>query len=134
MKRLFSIFSLIILFSSASLYSQERIYAPSLFLPEDTEVGVAPNVILDWNAVTGGTLDITYELQLADNADFNDSDWENAQPATEPGGKLCAQIMPAIKFIDDGGIMPGNENWLLHFEAVNLNKVDIIIRKIIIPK
>jgi len=41
-----------------------------------------------------------------------------------------SQIMPAIKFIDDGGIMPGNENWLLHFEAVNLNKVDIIIRKI----
>ena len=40
------------------------------------------------------------------------------------------QIMPAIRFIDDGGIMPGNENWSLHFEAVNLSKVDIIIRKI----
>ncbi len=91
MKRLFSIFSLIILFSSASLYSQERIYAPSLFLPEDTEVGVAPNVILDWNAVTGGTLDITYELQLADNADFNDA-------TTFPKTDLTSLMMNELAF------------------------------------
>jgi len=40
------------------------------------------------------------------------------------------QLKPAVKFIDDGVIMPGSDNWLLHFEAVNLSKVDIIIRKI----
>lgn len=40
------------------------------------------------------------------------------------------QIMPAVRFIDDGAILPGKGNWLLHFEAVNLSKVDIIVHKI----
>lgn len=40
------------------------------------------------------------------------------------------QMEPAVRFIDDGNVMPSNEEWLLHFEAVNLSKVDIIIHKI----
>jgi len=38
--------------------------------------------------------------------------------------------MPAVRFIDDGVIMPKSERWLLNFEAVNLSKVDVIIHKI----
>lgn len=41
------------------------------------------------------------------------------------------QIEPAVEFIDDGVIMPGDDNWQLHFKAVNLSKVDIIIYKIL---
>jgi hypothetical protein len=40
------------------------------------------------------------------------------------------QLAPAVRFTDDGVVLPGKENWLLHFEAVNLSKVDIIIHKI----
>lgn len=41
------------------------------------------------------------------------------------------QLEPAVEFIDDGIIMPGKNDWQLHFKAVNLSKVDIIIYKIL---
>ncbi len=40
------------------------------------------------------------------------------------------QILPAVKLIDDGVIMSGKDNWTINFKAVNLSKVDIIIKKI----
>jgi len=40
------------------------------------------------------------------------------------------QIKPSVRFLDDGNVMPSSEKWLLHFEAVNLSKVDVIIHKI----
>lgn len=73
MKHLYSIISLLLIFISVSLFSQDRVYAPSLSFPENGETGLAPNVILDWDAVTGQTLEVLYELQLANNADFTDA-------------------------------------------------------------
>lgn len=73
MKHLYSIISLFLLLISVSLFSQDRVYAPSLTFPEDGETGLAPNVRLDWNAVTGETLVVLYELQLATVADFTDA-------------------------------------------------------------
>jgi len=49
------------------------VYAPSLTFPEDAETGLAPNVNLDWDAVTGETLMVLYELQLAFDIDFTDA-------------------------------------------------------------
>ena len=40
------------------------------------------------------------------------------------------QVPPAVKFIDDGVVLPGNDNWVIHFKTVNLAKVDILIHKI----
>ena len=73
MKHLYSIISLFLLLISVSLFSQDRVYAPSLTLPEDGETGLAPNATLDWNAVTGETLVVLYELQLATDADFTNA-------------------------------------------------------------
>ena len=73
MKNLYSIISLFMLLTTVSLYSQDRVYAPSLTFPEDSETGLSPNVTLDWNAVTGETLTVLYELQLSTNGDFNDA-------------------------------------------------------------
>ncbi|NQU34642.1 MAG: hypothetical protein HQ521_15540 [Bacteroidetes bacterium] len=42
------------------------------------------------------------------------------------------QIPPAVKFIDDGVVLPGNDNWTINFSVVNLSKVDIIIHKIFV--
>ena len=73
MKNLYSIISLFMLFTTVSLYSQDRVYAPNLTFPEDSETGLSPNVTLDWDAVTGETLTVLYELQISTNGDFNNA-------------------------------------------------------------
>jgi len=40
------------------------------------------------------------------------------------------QIKPDIRFTSSGVIMPGEDGWLLPFEAVNLKAVDVLIKKI----
>ena len=73
MKNIYSILTLFLLFFTVSLSSQTRIYAPQLRAPEDGEIEVNPNVMLDWDAVTGETFEITYEAQLATQEDFSDA-------------------------------------------------------------
>jgi len=73
MKNIYSLFTLLLLFFTVSLSGQSRVYAPALRAPEDAEMEVNPNVLLDWDAVTGETLDITYEAQLATQEDFSDA-------------------------------------------------------------
>jgi photosystem II stability/assembly factor-like uncharacterized protein len=58
---------------AVSLYGQQRVYAPSLSLPENGEIELAPNITLDWKAVTGETLEVLYELQIASMEDFSDA-------------------------------------------------------------
>lgn len=73
MKNIYSLFTLFLLFFTISLSGQSRVYAPNLRAPESGEAEAAPNVILDWDAVTGETLEITYDVQLAKNEDFSDA-------------------------------------------------------------
>ena len=73
MKNIYSILSLFLLLISISVLGQTKIYAPNLSAPENMETNQMPDVILDWEAVTGITLDITYELQLANNYEFTDA-------------------------------------------------------------
>ncbi len=40
------------------------------------------------------------------------------------------QIPPAVKFINEGVVLPGDNNWVLNFKSVNLSKVDVIIHKV----
>ncbi|MDP2722266.1 MAG: T9SS type A sorting domain-containing protein [Bacteroidales bacterium] len=71
MKKIYSVFSLLMILA-VSLSAQTRIYAPTLKLPVNGDVKQMPDVFLDWLAVTGITLDITYEAQLATTNDFSD--------------------------------------------------------------
>ncbi len=73
MRNIYSIISLLIILTSASLYSQDRVYAPNLTFPEDMETGLSPNITLDWDAVAGETLTVLYELQLSTDINFNDA-------------------------------------------------------------
>lgn len=91
MRNLYSILSLIMILFTVSVFGQDRVYAPSLNLPENGEVEQAPNVILDWNAVTGGTLEVLYELQVATQADFSDA-------ITFPKSEVTAKEMENLYF------------------------------------
>ena len=54
-----------------TLFAQERIYSPALSLPVNGATAQMPNVLLDWDAVTGGNTGIiTYEIQLAEEPTF----------------------------------------------------------------
>src|SRR3989339_752870 len=72
MKKIYSVLGFLMLMSLA-LSAQTKIYAPTLKAPENGKINQMPDVVLDWQAVTGITLDITYEAQLASNIDFNDA-------------------------------------------------------------
>ncbi|MCF8235033.1 MAG: T9SS type A sorting domain-containing protein [Bacteroidales bacterium] len=62
MKRTLSLISLILI--STLMFAQERIYTPELVSPIDGVTFQDPGVTLDWNAVTGNTDDIRYEVRL----------------------------------------------------------------------
>jgi len=65
MKRIFITTLLISLIGLLNLTAQERIYIPELSLPADRAVDQMPDVVLDWNAVTGGNTGIIlYDIQL----------------------------------------------------------------------
>jgi len=72
MKKIYSVLGFLMLMSLA-LSAQTKIYAPTLKAPENGKINQMPDVVLDWQAVTGITLDITYEAQLASNIDFSDA-------------------------------------------------------------
>ena len=73
MKNIYSILSLVLLLFSISVFGQTKIYAPNLRAPENMEIEQPPDVLLDWDAVTGITLNITYEAQLATNPEFTEA-------------------------------------------------------------
>lgn len=73
MKNVYSILSLLLVLISISVVGQTKIYAPNLRAPENSEIDQMPDVVLDWDAVTGTSLEITYEAQLATNSDFTDA-------------------------------------------------------------
>ncbi len=71
MKNIYTIITGIFLLFAINVIGQTRIYTPDLNAPENGETGIFPDVILDWDAVTGGSTDITYELQLDVTDDFS---------------------------------------------------------------
>lgn len=72
MKNIYLVLALIS-WLSASLSAQTRIYSPELRAPANNATGQMPNVLLDWDAVTGQGFIISYEVQLARNVDFSDA-------------------------------------------------------------
>ncbi len=71
MKRIFITTLLISLIGLLNLTAQERIYTPELSLPLNGAVDQMPDVVLDWNAVTGGNTGIIkYDIQLDTDPGF----------------------------------------------------------------
>jgi len=78
------------------------------------EIDQVPDAMLDWDAVTGITLDITYEAQLATNPEFSDA-------VTFPRTDVTAQTMSSLLFggtyywhvkaFDDGNASGWSETW-----------------------
>lgn len=91
MKNIYSVTITFLLLLSISVFGQERIYAPALSAPENGELDQAPDVLLDWGAVTGDTLIILYEVQLAQSDDF-------ADPVTFPLTDVTSYQMNNLKF------------------------------------
>jgi len=91
MKNIYSILILFLLLFSISVFGQSKIYAPNLRAPENMEIDQVPDAMLDWDAVTGITLDITYEAQLATNPEFSDA-------VTFPQTDVTAQTMSSLLF------------------------------------
>jgi photosystem II stability/assembly factor-like uncharacterized protein len=71
MKRIYITTLLISLIGLLNLTAQERIYTPELSLPLNGAVDQMPDVVLDWNAVTGGNTGIiVYDIQLDTDPGF----------------------------------------------------------------
>lgn len=71
MKRIFTTTLLIALIGIMNLAAQVRIYTPELSLPVDGAIDQMPDVVLDWNAVTGGNTGIIqYEVQMDTDPGF----------------------------------------------------------------
>jgi photosystem II stability/assembly factor-like uncharacterized protein len=71
MKRILLATLLISLAGLLNLKAQQRIYTPELSLPENEAVDQMPDVVLDWNGVTGGNTGIIiYDIQLDSDPAF----------------------------------------------------------------
>lgn len=66
MKKIFTtVFLIVGVFISLSLSAQVRVTTPVLSLPADSAIGQMPDVVLDWNPVSGGpTSMIKYDIQI----------------------------------------------------------------------
>ncbi len=91
MKYFYSFLAAVLVMITVSVNAQNKIYSPGLNSPADLAVDKVPDLILNWEAVTGITLDITYELQLSTNAEFVDA-------VTFPRTSLTAMTMSDLLF------------------------------------
>jgi hypothetical protein len=114
------LFLLTFLVPVSIVFSQLRVYPPELNAPENGATGQMPNVQLNWNAVTGGGVEIYYEVQLSENDQFSN-------PVEFPLTMLTAVSASELNFGDtyywrvrahDGDDVSGwSEAW--SFEVVN---------------
>lgn len=70
MKKIFTTLSLLFIVGIVS--AQFRIYTPEIVSPIGGVLNEDPGALLDWNAVTGSTNTITYQVRLNDSPDFTD--------------------------------------------------------------
>jgi len=106
--------TLLFLLFSTTLLAEVNIYPPNLRAPENGEGGQAPDITIDWDAVTGETLNITYELQLSTNADFSDAVvFDRTQvTAIQMSDLLFGQTyFWRVKAFDDGSPSDWSEVW-----------------------
>ena len=93
MKNIYSITISLLLLMSLSVFGQVRVYTPTLNEPENGALDQVPDVLLNWNAVTGDSLVILYEVQLSFTEDF-------ADPITFPQTDLTSEGMSNLMFGD----------------------------------
>ena len=91
MKNIYTITISLLLLLSVSVFGQNRVYSPTLIEPENGDLGLVPNVLLDWSAVTGNSLIIMYEVQLSVTEDF-------VSPVTFPQTDITSYEMSNLIF------------------------------------
>ena len=105
MKNIITIFCALLL--SVSLIAQNRAYKPELNSPADESTDMMIVTLLDWNPIAG-YLNIHYELQIADNINFNNPvDIESvASAAYTPTLKFNTTYYWRVRAIDDDPATP----------------------------
>lgn len=71
MKRFLSTLIFLFVIALIQLAAQNRVYTPNLIEPEDGALGQVPDVILNWQAVSGVHGEVTYDLQLDTDPAFS---------------------------------------------------------------
>ncbi len=129
MKNILTLSTLLFLLFSTALFAETNVYPPALRAPLNGEPGQVPDVNMDWDAVTGETLNITYELQLATNADFSDATVFDRTDLTamQMSELLFGQIyFWRVKAFDDADPSDWSETWsFTTANFVNIKKPDI---------
>lgn len=87
MKNIYSLIAVFLLLAYGA-NAQTRIYTPTLKAPADGATAQMPDVLLDWDAVTGQGVAITYDVQLAQQLDFSDAVTFSDIPVTALGMNL----------------------------------------------
>lgn len=91
MKNIYSALAFLFLLNISNVIAQTKVYTPELRSPANNAIGVSPDALLDWDAVTGPNPNIIYEVQLSESATFT--------PAiTFPQTSLTALKMSMLKF------------------------------------
>ncbi len=70
MKKIFTSISFFLFIALFSVSAQIRVHTPELVSPENMGAGLMPDVVLSWNAVSGGSLIVNYDIQVDITPDF----------------------------------------------------------------
>ena len=69
----------------------------------------------------------TYKLIISKSIKNSKGQSLDKQYSIEP---VFKQAAPAVRFLGKGNILPGDNKWIIPFESINLNAVDVVIFKI----
>jgi hypothetical protein len=115
-------FTVLLAFIALSLAAQIKISAPALVSPENEDDNQMPNVLLDWNAVSGIGA-ITYEVQLDEDSSFpNPALFTTEFTSYEMENLFFGhEYNWRVRAIDDNG----TGNWSEVFKFVLFNEIDL---------
>ena len=115
-----------LIWSSTFINAQTKVYPPELFAPENGAVDQMPNVVLDWKAVTGESMEILYEVELSVDSVFTDP---QTFPLTEVTALTVNELMFGDKYFwrvrahDGDNVSDWSEVWSFTvIDNVNINE------------
>lgn len=120
MKKIFTSILFLTLIAALGVVGQSRVLAPELTSPANGEKGLMPDVVLDWNAVSGSAGTVTYEIHLDTEGTFSDPQTFETEFVT--GIQMSELSFGQIYFWrvrahDDGNVSDWSETW--SFAVIN---------------
>lgn len=113
MKKLLSTLIFLVIISILHLGAQSRVYTPNLISPEDGETEQVPNIVLNWEAVSGMHGIVKYDLQVDTDPAFSNPQTYN----TELSGYQIEYLLFAttyywrVRAVDGPDISDWSEVW-----------------------